>query len=199
MSIDAHWFSTLYGWYIFSGLFVSGTAVIILITLVLRRAGFLPHVNMEHLHDLGKYLFAFSIFWMYLWFSQYLLIWYGNLPEETVYYVERLSEFRVLFYTNLVINFLLPFLLLMARNSKRTTWILGFVAVTVFVGHWIDFYLLVMPGVGEIAIIGLTEIGMTLLFSGIFLAVVFRALSKASLVPKKHPYYEESITYHTQY
>ena len=200
MSIDAHWFSTLYGWDIFSGLFVSGTAVIIIVTLLLRKAGFMPHVNDEHLHDLGKYLFGFSIFWAYLWFAQYMLIWYGNIPEETTYFVTRLDGYRELFFINLAINFALPFLVLMSRNSKRIPWIMGMVSVVVFAGHWIDFYLLIMPGtMGESAGIGWIEIGMTAGFSGLFLLVVFIALSGASLVPEKHPYYEESLDYHTQY
>jgi len=200
MSIDAHWFSTLYGWYVFSSLFVSGTAVIIILVLILKRAGYLSQVNHEHFHDLGKYLFGFSIFWAYLWISQYLLIWYGNIPEETVYFVERLGEFRTLFYVNEGINFAVPFLALMPRNAKRIQWILGAMAVLVFTGHWLDFYLLVVPGLAEGPVsIGLADVGMTVAFAGIFLWAVFLSLSKAPLAPEHHPYYEESLTYHTQY
>ena len=195
MSIDPHWFSTLFGWYVFSSLLVCGIAVIILLVLLLKWKGFLPHVNKEHIHDLGIYLFAFSVFWAYLWFSQYMLIWYGNLPEETVYYIERLKNFRVLFFLNLILNFLVPFLALMARNSKRMTVILALVAVVVFVGHWVDFYLMIMPGAaGEHA-----QIGMTIGYIGMFLLVFFRALSKANLLPVNHPYLKESFEYHTQY
>ncbi|MBN2349556.1 MAG: hypothetical protein JXJ22_11985 [Bacteroidales bacterium] len=200
MSIDAHWYSTMYGWYIFSGLFVSGTAVIILLVLFLKGAGYMKHVNKEHLHDLGKYLFGFSIFWTYLWFSQYLLIWYGNIPEETAYYVPRLDEYRNLFFINLGVNFIFPFLALMTRNSKRQPWILAMVSVVAFIGHWIDYYLIVMPGtMGAEAGIGFFEIGMTLGYIGMFLFVVFWGLTKASLVPENHPYYKESMEYHTQY
>ncbi len=200
MSIDPHWFSTLYGWYVFSGLLVSGTAMIILIVLVLRASGYMPHVNKEHLHDLGKYLFAFSILWAYLWFSQYMLIWYGNIPEETVYFVERLEGFNTLFFINVGVNFFVPFLALMTRNSKRIPIVLAFTAVVVLAGHWIDFYLMVMPGsAGASSKIGFIEIGMTLGYLGLFLWIVFRVLAKANLVPENHPFFKESLEYHTNY
>lgn len=200
MSIDAHWFSTIYGWYIFSGLLVSSVAVIILFVLLLKAAGYMTHVNREHMHDLGKYLFAFSILWMYLWFSQYLLIWYGNLPEETPYFIQRLEEYKVLFFVNLIINFGFPFLLLMTRNSKRIPWILGITAFIVFIGHWIDFYLVIMPGtIGGMIEIGFFEVGLTLGYMGLFAYFVFYSLSKASLVPVNHPFFKESLEYHTNY
>ena len=200
MSIDPHWFSTLFGWYVFAGLLVSGTAVLILLVIFLKKAGYLPDINAEHLHDLGKYLFAFSILWTYLWFSQYMLIWYGNIPEETVYFVQRLGEFRTLFLVNVGINFAVPFLALMTRNSKRIPVILGLVALVAIGGHWIDFYLMVMPGsLGNKATIGFVEIGMTAGFAGLFLWVIFRALTRAKLVPENHPYLKESYEYHTQY
>jgi hypothetical protein len=200
MSIDAHWFSTLYGWYIFSGLLVSTVAVIILLLIFLKNKGYMKHVNNEHVHDLGKYLFAFSILWMYLWFSQYLLIWYSNIPEETVYFVERLKNHSTIFYVNLVMNFLLPFLVLMTRNSKRMIGLTGIVAIIVFAGHWVDYFMAIMPGVaGENTKVGFFEIGLTVGYIGLFLFVVLHGLSKASLVPENHPYYKESLGYHTNY
>ncbi|MBS4058620.1 MAG: hypothetical protein KGZ82_14995 [Bacteroidales bacterium] len=200
MSIDAHWFSTLYGWYIFSGMLVSGVAVLIIILFILKRMGLMTHVNDEHVHDLGKYLFGFSIFWAYLWFSQYMLIWYANIPEETVYFYTRINQFGTIFYLNLVLNLIVPLLLLMTRNSKRMFLVLLPVAIVVFIGHWIDLYQIVMPGaVGEGAGIGLLEIGLTIGYAGLFLLVVFRSLSKHPLVPKNHPLYKESLEYHTNY
>ena len=200
MSIDAHWFSTMYGWYIFSGLLVSGVAVIILIVLALKSAGYMQHLNKEHLHDLGKYLFAFSILWTYLWFSQYLLIWYGNLPEETVYFAGRLHNFKILFFLNLVMNFVAPFLILMTRNSKRTQWILAIAALMVFAGHWLDYYMAIMPGImGKPTGFGFFEAGLTVGYLGFFLFITFRSLSKASLVPFNHPFFKESLEYHTNY
>ncbi|MCH8331367.1 MAG: hypothetical protein IH946_08290 [Bacteroidetes bacterium] len=99
MSIDVHWYSTLFGWYNFASLFVTGMAVLTLFTIFLKRNGYLEQVNAEHLHDLGKFMFAFSIFWTYLWFSQFMLIWYANIPEETGYYVTRFEEFGFLFFS----------------------------------------------------------------------------------------------------
>ena len=200
MSLDPHWFSTLYGWYVFSGLLVSGIAVIILLVIFLNQSGFLPGINKEHLHDLGKYLFAFSILWTYLWFSQYMLIWYSNIPEETVYFVQRINDFKILFFVNVAVNFIVPFLVLMTRNSKRTPVIMVFAALIVIAGHWLDYYLMIMPGTtGNAAKIGFIEIGMTIGFAGLFLWFVFRSLSKAKLVPENHPFLRESYEYHTQY
>lgn len=201
MSIDAHWFSTLYGWYVFSSMLASGTAVLIIILFVLMRMGYMAHINKEHIHDLGKYLFGFSIFWTYLWFSQYMLIWYANIPEETIYYYERHKHFSTIFYINLILNFIVPFFALMTRNSKRGQSILLPVAVIVFIGHWVDLYQLIMPGTvgGENAGIGLPELGITIGYAGLFLWVVFRSLAKAPLVPANHPFYKESLGYHTQY
>ncbi len=195
MSIDAHWFSTLFGWYIFVGSFVSSVALIIILLFILRRMGYMQHVNDEHLHDLGKYLFGFSIFWAYLWVSQYLLIWYSNIPEETVYYVKRMEDFEGIFYANVLINFLAPFLILMARGTKRNlTWLIA-ASIIVFIGHWIDTYLAIMPGSIGHADFGILEIGMTVLVLGIFLLIFFRNFAKAPVVPENHPFFKESFDY----
>ena len=197
MSIDAHWFSTLYGWYIFSSMFVAAISVIILITIAFKHFNVLPNVNAEHLHDLGKYLFGFSIFWAYLWVSQYLLIWYSNIPEETIYYVERVTHFEGLFYLNVAVNFLIPFIALMTRNSKRQPVILAAVAFIVLLGHYIDLYLAIMPGaVGhENAKIGLLEIGLPFFYLAAFLTIFFISFGKAKPVPENHPYFIESSNY----
>ncbi|SMO84083.1 quinol:cytochrome c oxidoreductase quinone-binding subunit 2 [Saccharicrinis carchari] len=197
MSIDAHWFSTLYGWYTFSGLFVNAIAVIIIFLVVLQKMGYMQHVNEEHMHDMGKYLFGFSIFWAYLWISQYLLIWYANIPEETTYFVTRIKGFETLFYLNLIICFVAPFFALMSRGSKRKSDWLLYVSIIVFMGHWVDLYLAIMPGAvgAEHAHIGLFEIGMTLVYVSVFAWFVFKALTKAKLVPENHPFYKESFDY----
>lgn len=201
MSIDAHWFSTLYGWYVFSSMLVAGFAVIVIFTYILKSMGYMQHVNVEHIHDMSIYMFGFSIFWAYLWFSQYMLIWYANIPEETIYFYERIKHFDGIFFINLFVNFVLPFLLLMTRKSKRVSYIVLPVAVLLFVGHWMDLYQLIMPGaVGyEDAGIGFLEIGTTIGFAGLFMLVTFYGLSKVPLVPKNHPFYKESLNYHTNY
>ena len=196
MSIDAHWYSTLFGWYVFASLFVSGISILILIVLFLKKKGYMDFVNEEHLHDLGKYLFAFSVFWAYLWFSQFMLIWYGNIPEETTYFVQRTQDFKLLFWLNIGVNFIFPFLVLMTRGSKRIYFTMIIAAVVCFAGHWLDFYIMIMPGVlGTEATINWFEIGITLGFLGIFLLITFWALSKASLLPKNHPYLQETFDY----
>ena len=197
MSIDAHWFSTLFGWYTFIGLFVSGMAMMCLIILYLRSRGYMGHVTENHLHDVGKFMFAFSIFWTYLWFSQFMLIWYANLPEEVVYFQVRWNYFRTLWVTNLLVNFCVPFLVLMTRDAKRQNKILWFAGIVILAGHWLDVYVMVMPGtVGANWHIGFVEIGTMIGYLGLFIFVTLKELTKAALVPKHHPMLSESIQHH---
>lgn len=146
MSIDAHWYSTMFAWYATASWLVTTIGLTIIVLVYLKSLGYFPQVTEEHLHDLGKYLFAFSIFWSYLWFSQFMLIWYGNIGEETVYFKTRMEEFPVLFWGNLFLNFLLPFLVLMPNVTKRKFGVLTFVAIMVVFGHWVDFFQMIKPG-----------------------------------------------------
>ena len=146
MSLDAHWYSTMFAWYSSASWFIAAMAMTILMIIWLQAKGYLQEITKEHLHDLGKYLFAISIFWTYLWFSQFMLIWYANVGEETVYFLTRRNEYPVLFYGNLVINFVLPFLILMRNDTKRKYGTLAFVSFLCLFGHWIDFFLMVKPG-----------------------------------------------------
>jgi hypothetical protein len=197
MSIDAHWFSTMFGWYTFIGLFVSGLAMMCLIILYLRTRGYMMHVTENHFHDVGKFMFAFSIFWTYLWFSQFMLIWYANLPEEVVYYQVRWNYFKFLWAFNLIINFCAPFLILMTRDAKRQKSILWIAGIIILGGHWLDVYMMVMPGiVGAEWTIGFIELGTMVGFLGLFLFVTLSELSKAALVPKHHPMLQESLHHH---
>lgn len=200
MSIDTHWFSTMFGWYVFASWWVSGIAGILLTAIYLKQAGYLRWINANHLHDLGKLMFGFSIFWTYVWFSQFMLIWYANLPEEAVYFNQRLGGFdgkyTWLFFFNLIINFAFPFLVLMTRDAKRQMIMLKIVATAVLIGHWLDFYMMVMPGTlqGDSGFI--IEIGTGLVFLGGFLLLMTNRLAKAPLVPVNHPFVEESV-HHT--
>ncbi len=198
MSIDAHWFSTLFGWYTFAGMFVTGMTVLMLFTIYLKRNGYLPKVNENHIHDIGKFMFAFSVFWTYLWFSQFMLIWYANLPEEVAYYALRQTpELKPIFILNFLINFFVPFFTLMTRDAKRQENALLVAGVLMIIGHWLDVWLIVMPGImGTHAHIGVVEIASTSFFAGIFIWVFFNALSKAPMVAENHPMIEES--YHFQ-
>ncbi len=151
MSIDAHWYSTMFAWYTGASWFVSMIALTILILLFLKGQGYYKNVTTEHFHDLGKFLFAFSIFWTYVWFSQYMLIWYANVGEETIYFRERVDNYNALFWLNILINFIAPFFILMRNDTKRKMGSLGFAAGLVLVGHWLDFFLMIRPGVRHTA------------------------------------------------
>ena len=199
MSIDTHWFSTMFGWYIFASWWVTGLAVITLVVTFLKEAGYLKIVNSNHMHDLGKYMFAFSIFWTYIWFSQFLLIYYAHIPEETVYFVERMknSPYSWIFYLNLILNFVLPFLLLMTRDAKRQLSTLKLVCPIIIIGHWFDFFNMVTPGVMKHdGGVGFMEIGVCLIFLAVFLLVVLNNLSKLPLFGKNDPMLQESLHHH---
>ena len=160
MSIDGHWFSTMFGWYTFAGLFVSGIVMMIMWVLYLKGQGHLENVNENHLHDLAKFMFAFSVFWTYLWFCQYMLIWYANIPEEVTYFAIRIDHYGTLFAFNIFVNFMFPILVLMTRNAKRKRQILMLTCAVLFIGHWTDLFVMIMPGtVGEHWHIGFIEIG----------------------------------------
>ncbi len=200
MSIDTHWFSTLFGWYVFSEWAAIGFATILLITLYLKRLGYLENVNDSHIHDLGKWVFAFSLVWTYMWFSQFMLIWYSNIPEEVTYFTARLEvdNYRFLFWFSMIINFVVPVVLLMSRDAKRHNGTLIIVSIIILIGHWINSYLLVAPGtLNTHGHIGFTEIGMGLGYFGFFMYVVLNALTKAPLEVKNHPMLEESKHLHT--
>lgn len=197
MSIDAHWFSTLFGWYTFAGLFVSGLAMMAMFILYLRGRGYMNHITENHLHDVGKFMFAFSVFWTYLWFSQFMLIWYANLPEEVVYYQLRWEQFRTLWVANLLINFCAPFLILMTRDAKRQTAILWVGGAVIILGHWLDVFMMVTPGImGKDWHLGFVELGTMVGFLGLFIWSTLSELSKATLVPKNHPMLQESLHHH---
>ncbi|MBA3899303.1 MAG: quinol:cytochrome C oxidoreductase [Bacteroidetes bacterium] len=194
MSIDTHWFSTIFGWYVFSGLFVSGLVVMTLLAIYLKKQGYLPQINENHFHDLGKYIFAFSIFWSYLRFCQFMLIWYSNIPEEVTYYTIRLEHFNFLFIFTFLINFLVPFLVLMTRDSKRKAKALAISGFILIAGHWLNTYLMIVPGaIGDIAAINFTDVGLFMGFTGSFVFVTFKALEKTNLVSANHIFYKESL------
>ena len=195
MSIDAHWFSTLFGWYVFSGMWVSAMVTSVILALYLKRKGYLPQVNNSHIQDMGKWVFAISFLWSYLWFSQFMLIWYSNIPEEVTYFQTRWEHFNFLFWAVFAINFLLPMVLLMSRDAKRNPRFLIGVGTAIFIGHWLDVMMMVMPGaVGEhFGHVGLLEVGLFLAFLGMFMLTVLTALTKAPLTPVHHPYMEESV------
>jgi hypothetical protein len=194
MSIDIHWFSTLFGWYVFSGLWCTALVTLVIVTLYLKKNGYLPHVNDSHIHDITTWTFAISFLWSYLWFSQYMLTWYSNIPEEVTYYMSRIEHFKGLYFGMFFVNFVFPMLILMSRDAKRTPYIIMFVGLCIFFGHWMDVFIMVMAGsVGEHTTIGFMEIGMLLATFGFFIRIILINLTKAPLMVKNHPYLDESL------
>jgi hypothetical protein len=197
MSLDPHWFSTLFGWYVFASMFVSGITTIAIITIYLKSKGYLEEVNDSHIHDLAKFMFGISIFWTYLWFSQFMLIWYANIPEEVTYFEMRFEYYKLPFFGMLVLNFVFPLLVLMHSHFKRINWFVIATGIVILFGHYLDVFNMIMPAtVGEHWHLGIPEIGGIMFFAGLFIYVVFTALTKESLTPKRNPLLEESRQFH---
>lgn len=193
MSLDPHWFSTLFGWYVLASMLVTAVTVIALVTIYLKSKGFLPKVNHSHLHDLAKFMFGLSVFWTYLWFSQFMLIWYSNIPEEVTYFLTRIDDYNLPFFGMVVMNFVFPLLILMSSDYKRSNWIIVMAGIVIVLGHYIDIFNMIMPAtVGDQWFIGWAEIGGFLFFAGLFIYVVFRALTKVPLEASGDPYVGES-------
>ena len=197
MGLDPHWFSTLFGWYVLATLLVSAITVIAFVTIYLRSKGYLPKVNDSHIHDLAKFMFGFSVFWTYLWFAQFMLIWYADIPEETTYFVLRFTEYKTLFLSMLVMNFVFPILLLINSDFKSRPWFVVIGGIVILAGHYIDLFIMIMPGtVGGSWSFGIPEIGATFFFLGIFIYTVFSAFAKADPIPKGNPFLHESEHFH---
>lgn len=197
MSLDPHWYSTLFGWYVFASFFVSGITVIAMVTIYLKSKGYLEQVNTSHIHDLAKFMFGISIFWTYLWFSQFMLIWYSDIPEEVTYFVTRIEQYNLPFFGMIVMNFVFPLLILVNTDFKRLSWIVVLAGTVILFGHYIDFYNMIMPAtVGDQWFIGLPEISAIAFFLGLFIFVIFTALTKAPLLAKGNPLIEESKHFH---
>lgn len=198
MSLDAHWFSTMFSVYIFSGSIVAALALTLVVLIVLRRAGVMPEVSDSHLHDLGRLLFGFSCFWAYIWFSQYMLIWYANMSEETGWYAERTTHgWELLFWVVPVLLFAVPFFGLMRRGAKRSESVLLHVSIVVLVGRWLDLFVTIYPSVlGQGPTLGLSEVGGLVLAVCAMTLAIASVLRRAPLVPMKDPYLEESLHHH---
>ncbi len=199
MSIDAHWYSTMYSWYTFASTWVAGLALMMLFVVFLKNNGYLEYTNREHIHDIGKFMFAFSIFWAYLWFSQFMLIWYANIPEETVYFKNRTSGvYAGIFWFSFILNFLAPLLILMTRRSKRSYSTVTIMSLLIIFGHWLDFHQMIFASVSpDHVVMNLFDFGIALGFVGVIMLVVGRVLSKFPTVAKNHPFLKESIIHHT--
>lgn len=207
MSLDPHWYSTMYSWYTFASTFVAGMALIALFVVYMKNKGYLEYTNNEHLHDIGKFMFAFSVFWTYLWFSQYMLIWYANIPEETVYFKSRVAAqghkagaYSGIYWFAFALNFLAPLLILMRRGSKRNYSTMVFMALVIIFGHWLDFYQMVFASISPDHVdkgMFLLSFGIGAGFVGVIMMTTGNVLSKYPLIGKNHPLIKESIIHHT--
>ncbi len=196
MSIDSHWFSTIFAIKNFVSAFLHGSALILLMIFALNKRGYFPVLNAAHRHDLSKYLFMLAMIWGYMWFSQFFLMWYSNIPEETVYYAQRLrGEWKTIFFADLFLNWTFPFLFLLHNRVARNTNALIFTSALLLFGFWLDIYLQVFPGLTGNCIIGFVEVGIFSGFLGIFIFSVASALGKTSIIPKNHPYLGESMAH----
>jgi len=198
MSLDPRWYSTIYGVYSFSGALVAAVAFLAIMAVSLRRSGLLPGLfNAEHLHDLGKLLFTFTAFWAYIGFSQYLLIWYGNIPEETVWYRHRLEGAWLLLSVALAAgHFVVPFFFLLPRAIKRNATALVGAGAWMLLMHLVDVYWMVVPDVhGHPAAPGILDAAALLAVGGAFLAVFGWLLRRHPLVPVGDPRLAESLAF----
>ncbi|MDB4582466.1 quinol:cytochrome C oxidoreductase [Draconibacterium sp.] len=197
MSLEPHWFSTLFAAKSFIAAFMHGASIITLIVILLSRIGKFEMLNSSHLHDFTRYIFMASIVWGYFNFAEFMLIWYGNIPEETVWFVNRWQgTYKILFFANIVLNWLIPFLVLMPRKTSRSKVVILPVIIILIIGQYAELYYIIWPATVHEAKFGLLEIGTFLGYLGLFSLVVSTSLAKANLVPKNHPYLQESIHHH---
>lgn len=202
MSLLPTWYSTIFGVYTFAGMFQAGMAFLAIVIILMRRSGFVKgYVTEEHQHDVVKYMKGFSIFWAYIAFSQFMLIWYANIPEETEYYIMRAQGgWMGISLALLIFRFIVPFLALLPRGAKRTDSNVIAVSILVLVMQYVDIYWMVYPNFfdGHITF-GLWEVGIFAGFAGIFLLTVMAFWAKHSLVPLKDPRLHEAVSHHVTY
>lgn len=194
MSIEPHWYSSVFAFKNVAGAFLHGVTIITLIIFILHKRGYYPFLNKYHLHDFARYIFILSIVWGYLWFAQFLIIWYGNIPEETAYYFDRWqSGWKIMFYLQIILNWGIPFLLLLPVQTSRNMKIITGVIIVLIIGQYVDLFVQIMPGVSGDLRFGWIEAGLFLGFAGLFSFIVGKTISRANLIPGNHPYLEESI------
>ena len=196
MSLEPHWYSAIFALKNLVAAFLHGTSILALIVFILYKRGYLPFLNKYHLHDFARYIFMLSIVWGYFWFAQFMIIWYGNIPEETAYYYIRWNEtWKVMFFLEIGLNWGIPFLVLLPVKTSRNLTVISIVILFLIIGQYIDLFMQIIPGTAGILKFGWIEAGLFLGYAGLFALVVTSALSKAKLIPSNHPYLGESLNH----
>ncbi|HMU33556.1 MAG TPA: hypothetical protein PKC89_06805 [Pyrinomonadaceae bacterium] len=195
MSLEPMFYSTIFGFYMIAGTLTSSAAAITILVVWLKQRGYLPAVGDKHMHYLGQLVMGFATFWAYMWISQYLLIYYANLPEETIYYYRRTGTtgWFTVFIVNLFLNWVIPFVMLLPRQVKMNAkWMVAACTIAL-VGHWLDLYSMIFPAFFGSPMIGYVDIALLVGSIALFLLVFFRTLGAKGLVPRNDPYLEESV------
>jgi hypothetical protein len=198
MSLDAHWYSTIFGPYIYSGSFLAALAFLIIACLFLRHKGVLAEeITVEHYHDLGKLTFAFIIFWGYMAFSQYFLIWYANIPEETVWFLDRWEgDWKTVSLVIVFGHFFFPFAGLITRAAKRSVPWLWFMGIWILVAHWVDLYWVVYPAVSKTeAVFSWMDVTCLAGIGGIAVWIMWRRFIAHPIVPVGDPGLPNSLDF----
>jgi len=198
MTIEARWFSTIFGFYNIAGILASTITATAMAAILLNRAGLLPQLNQHHLHDMGKLMFGFCTFWAYQWFSQFMLIWYSNLPEETVYFEHRWQGgWLPMFFLIPLLNWVLPFFLLLPAKAKHSQRHILIVGSIILVGRWLDLWLMAAPGnMIERPFLGVFELAGFIGPLGLFAFAASRQFGRVPLLAAKDPYVMESLHHH---
>lgn len=197
MSLSPHWYSTIFALKQMVSAFLHGVSIMILIIFILHKKGYYSFLNEYHLHDLTRYMFMLAIVWGYFWFAQFMLIWYGNIPEETVYYYYRWNEgWKTLFFAEIILNWAVPFFVLMPIKASRNMTVMTVVILILIVGQYVEQYLQIIPETSEKLQFGFIEITTFIGYAGLFSYVVITSLGRRKIIPVNHPYLEESLEHH---
>jgi Ni/Fe-hydrogenase subunit HybB-like protein len=194
MSLEPEWYSTMFPLYNFAGLFLSGVAAMLLLVIALGTRGLLPGVTVHHIHELGRILAAAGTFWFYVWFSQSMLIYYTNIPEEAVYYARRLAHGgHVHFFLTPVLCWLVPLTIMLSSRARRSLRWLAVAALVALAGRWLDLYMLIMPAVSPTFRFTLLDFLIPLGLLPLFLIAAAHSFRRAEPVPRHDPYLAESV------
>jgi hypothetical protein len=196
LSLDSHWYSTIFALKNLLAAFLHSVSIIALIVFILHKKGYFPFLNKYHLHDFARYIFMLSIVWGYFWFAQFMIIWYGNIPDETIYFFVRWKgAWRILFFLEIGLNWAIPFMILLPVKTSRSMTAIIIVILFLVIGQYIDLFVQVIPATTGLLKFGLVGAGLFLGYAGLFALVVATALSKAKIIPFNHPYIEESLNH----